>query len=376
MSLKIKQLLGYTNHDSFGYATAIADINGDGKNEIIVAATNKNKDGAIIYIYSGISYKLIKRLQIGKKKVNTIRLLAVDINNDNVKELIIAITYQDLSGEVKIISIKNNKTIYHLKSPLKYDAFGFSISTGNVNVDEFSDIIIGAPNPIKGGKGIVYAYSGKDGTLIRKFSSTIPRDYCDFGTSITTADVNGDGIDEIIIGSPGIPKGEVFVYSTVNGWLIYKLTGEPGFGTLVYSDDINGDNYKELIVTTKNLEGNIVSVYNNNFRHLYDIKNNEVDIGFGETLTTGDINGDNRKELIVGAFDANHKRNKYTGQVTIYEGSNGKQLHKWYGKETKEQFGFSLCSNKIHYKNKDELLIGSPREILKKKGSIYIVSVD
>ncbi|MGD9677708.1 MAG: FG-GAP repeat protein [Vulcanibacillus sp.] len=376
MGLNIKQLLGYEKQDSFGYAVVIGDINGDSVNELIVASANVATGGVIIYIYSEKTKKIITKLRIGKKKVNTIRLLVKDINQDKINELIVAITYQDLSGEVKVLSLKQNKTIYYWKSLHKYDAFGFSLAIGDVNGDGFYDIIVSAPNPVKNGKGVVYAYSGKDGILIKEFISTIPRDYCDFGTSVAAADINGDGVDEIIIGSPGVPYGEVFVYSAKHGWLIYKLKGEPGFGTLVYSDDINGDNFNEIIVTTKNLEGNTVSVFGNNFRNLYDIKNDEVDIGFGETITTGDINGDSKKELIIGAFDANHLRKKYTGQVSIHDGTNGVQIQRWYGREEKDQFGFSLFSSTVDNGSKDVILIGAPREMLKKKGIVYLVSID
>jgi len=375
MSLKINSLSGYKKRDAFGYAVAIGDLNGDKINEVIVASTNNIK-GATIIIFSSKTFKRLKTIYVGKKKVSTIRLLVADINKDNLNELIIGLTYQDLSGEVKVFSLKSNKSILSWKSSQNYDAFGFSIATGDVNGDGIPDVIISAPQPIENGRGKVYAYSGKDGSLLREFTSIVPREYSDFGTSVAAFDFNGDGVDEIIIGAPGRPRGEVFVYSGIHGWLVYKLTSdEPGFGYLVNGDDVNGDEISELIVTTKNLAGNTVSIFQAG-QLLLDITNDEVDIGFGETLTTGDINDDGINELIIGAFDSHHRLKKYTGQVNVYSGVNGDLLHRWYGKAEKDQFGFSLATGKLNNKSKSSILIGAPREILGKRGMVYIATLN
>ena len=373
MKIEFQKIVGQERQDVFGYAVALGDINGDGYKEVIVASISKNK-GGVIFIFSSQSFKILKKIDINKKKINTIRLICKDINDDHVDELIIAVTYQDLSGEVKIISLKSSKTLYHWKSLAPYDAFGFAIASGDVDGDGIADMVISAPHPVKNGKGKVYVYSGKDGSLLKEFSSIIPRGSSDFGTSVATGDIDGDGLEEVIIGAPGLPKGEVFVYSGKFGWLLHKLTGEPGFGFTVHTDDINGDHFNELIVTTKNLEGNKVSVFQN-FYHLYDIENDEVDIGFGETIATGDINGDGKKELILGAFDARHLRKRFTGQVNVYDGENGKLLNRWFGKEEKSQFGFSLSSASLDHKGHDVLLIGTPREMQQKKGIVYLVSM-
>lgn len=371
MSLQINTLAGEIKKDAFGYSVALGDVNGDGKNEIIVASTNGRRGGTVS-IFSSKSYKLLKRFSIGKKKINTIRLLTKDINNDNVNEIIIAVTYQDLSGEVKVYSLTQNKILYHWKHVEKYDTFGFSVATGDIDGDGIQDIIVGAPQPVKDGKGKVYVYSGKDGSLIKEFSSRIPREHSDFGTSVAAGDVDNDGIDEVIIGAPGLPYGEVFIYSGIHGWLIYKLQGDPGFGIMVHTDDIDGDGQNEIIVTTKKFEGNKVSVYGTHFMHLYDIENDEVDIGFGETITTGDFNGDGVKELILGAFDSDHNSKKYAGQINIYNGENGELIHRWYGSRENDQFGFSVAAGKLNTP-KDAILIGAPREILQRKGMVYIV---
>lgn len=376
MGIEVKKLTGSKKQDGFGYSIASGDINGDGKNEIITVATNSGRFG-LISVYSANSYKIIKTIEIGEKKINTVRVLAKDINQDNIDELIVAITYEDLSGEVKVISLVNDQVIYHFKSVEEFDAFGFAIAVGDVNRDGIPDLVISAPMPIKEGKGKVYVYSGKDGALIKQFISKVPRDYSDFGTSIAVGDINGDGIDEVIIGAPGVPNGEVLIYSVEYGWLIHQLTGDPGFGIMVHVDDIDNDEVNELIVTTKDLSGNTVSVFKGaRLMHLYDIENDEVDIGFGEVITTGDINGDGNKELIISAFNSPHRRNKYSGQVAVYNSTNGELLHRWYGFEKNDQFGFSLATNHLSKQDKANVMIGSLREMGNKPGVVYIAKLN
>ncbi|WP_339060363.1 hypothetical protein [Tepidibacillus marianensis] len=62
--------------------------------------------------------------------------------------------------------------------------------------------------------------------------------------------------------------------------------------------------------------------------------------------------------------------------MTIYSSEDGSLLHRWHGQEEKDQFGFSLASGKLGDQERDQLLIGAPKEMLKKKGSVYIVSLE
>ncbi|MDP3683484.1 MAG: integrin alpha, partial [Ignavibacteria bacterium] len=86
------------------------------------------------------------------------------------------------------------------------DQFGFSVSpAGDVNGDGFADVIIGAASNDAGGSnaGRAYLYFGSliiNSVPDRVFTGANIDD--NLGYSVSTAgDVNGDGYDDIIIGS-------------------------------------------------------------------------------------------------------------------------------------------------------------------------------
>jgi hypothetical protein len=120
---------------------------------------------------------------------------------------------------------------------VSYAWFGSSVSTaGDVNGDGYSDVIVGAPFnlAIVSNAGRSYIYFG--GTLMDNIADvTMTGDEADddFGFSVsTTGDVNGDGYSDVIVGAWGseangrIAAGKAYIY------FIYQS------GTYVEVDDI------------------------------------------------------------------------------------------------------------------------------------------
>ncbi len=101
--------------------------------------------------------------------------------------------------------------------------FGWSVSgAGDVNSDGFDDMIIGASHFSNGetGEGRVFLYLGSANgpTLAANWTAEGNQALALFGISISGAgDVNVDGFDDVIIGAPGFDNGEtdegrVFLY--------------------------------------------------------------------------------------------------------------------------------------------------------------------
>ncbi len=132
--------------------------------------------------------------------------------------------------------------------------FSYSVaSAGDVNGDGYDDVIVGS---LFGEKA--YVFSGRTGDSIYVFTGEEPDDQ--FGSSVASAgDVNRDGYDDLIVGAPyneagGFSAGRAYVYSGMTGATIGVFTGDGSgkyFGFSVASaGDVNGDGYDDLVVGT------------------------------------------------------------------------------------------------------------------------------
>src|SRR5262249_31356168 len=123
------------------------------------------------------------------------------------------------------------------------------------------DIIVGAPFdlPSLGHRGSATVYSGLDGSVIYALQGTAPNQL--FGLGVAAAgDVNHDGIPDFIVGlsangSTGLgPGGGARVFSGADASVIWTFGGtivNDAFGqTVAGLGDINGDGYDDVIVGT------------------------------------------------------------------------------------------------------------------------------
>ncbi|MGF1635371.1 MAG: FG-GAP-like repeat-containing protein [Phycisphaerae bacterium] len=112
------------------------------------------------------------------------------------------------------------------------ERLGIAISNaGDVNGDGVNDLLVGAIGKMAGGEvgGSARVISGVDGKLLHTFVS--PLDGA-FGQSVAGAgDVNADGFADLIVGAPsgdeaGNLSGMVRVYSGHDGRVLYTFTGD------------------------------------------------------------------------------------------------------------------------------------------------------
>ena len=205
---------------------------------------------------------------------------------------------------------------------------GFSVSSaGNVNGDEYDDIIVGAP------LGRAYIYFGR--SIMNNVADVIMTGEGandGFGGSVSGAgDVNGDGYSDVIVGALGYSSytGRAYIYyggAVMNNIADVIMTGESVqnyFGKVSEAGDVNGDGYSDVIVGADRYSSYTGRAY------LYyggATMNNVIDItmtgeavynNFGLSVSgAGDVNGDGYSDVIVGA----DRYNSYTGRAYLYFG--------------------------------------------------------
>ncbi|MEM9276420.1 MAG: hypothetical protein AAGA80_26235, partial [Cyanobacteria bacterium P01_F01_bin.143] len=306
--------------------SSAGDVNGDGIDDIIISARNADPNGS----ESGESYVIFgSNTGFG----SSLELSSLDGSNGFV-----------LNG------IAEN------------DFSGWSVSSaGDVNGDGIDDIIIGARNADPNGSGSGESYvifgnntgfgsslelsslDGSNGFVLNGIDSS------DFsGWSVSSAgDVNGDGIDDIIIGARnadpnGSESGEsyvVFGHNTGfgsslelssldgnNGFVLNGINADDWSGFSVSSaGDVNGDGIDDLIIGARladpngqNDAGESYVVFGRaNFNSIIDStptgdnnlngtsSGDRIDSGAGHDIARGgagndDVNGDNGKDRLFG----------------------------------------------------------------------------
>jgi hypothetical protein len=357
-----------------GNSLATGDINGDGINDLLIGSTdlyeervdllNPNHDpmghvGGAAYVYYGRPRDNWNRwYEISKGKYSIrirgdnfrelgYRVAVADLNGDDYQDIIVSAPQQpfnpgqpdlDWSGRVYVIfggnglpqeiivdnihasidgAVIQGESEWQsiMTTSYKGDGLGQGIAVGDINGDGLDDLIVGAPRYYriygpagkrKGAAFIFYGntnFGGSDGILnaftlldgeqdVLVFGPKITESYHDadpgweVGKVMLISDLDGDGKGELILGSPGEFLDYEYIVGAGYGVPITEQIQEAQIG-MVYI--ISGNSIPQT---------GIVEAYNEAQVKIYG---STVLSRFGTSLAAGDINGDGYKDLLVGA---------------------------------------------------------------------------
>ncbi len=255
------------------------------------------------------------------------------------------------------------------------DHFGCAITHGDVNDDGISDMIVGAYNS---SSGAVYVYYGNNSSIGTweddgpNITIANPGASCDqFGGAVACGDVNGDGVDDVIVGAPenytsGVGKdtGVAYVYyggatpsNQPNATMFNPIvTGQLGgqFGHSLACGDLNDDGKTDLLVGTPTMpnSGGTAFVYYGSISGVYSGSSFDVRLYnphnsseyFGISVACVDIDGDDVSDIVIGANATNRTYIRYGGASlppVINGGYNNEMNLTLYG-ESGSGFGISV----------------------------------
>jgi Big-like domain-containing protein/VCBS repeat protein len=272
-----KPVVTYDSGGDCAFSVAVADLNGDGKPDVVVANAEPKGTGAGCNHGDG---------EIGVLLGNGDGTFQPAVIYDSGGHLADAVAVADLSGDGKldlVVGHANSNGFGVLwgngdgtfqPAVIYFPAIDFaaqSVALADVNADGKSDLLLGGFS----NNCYVNSYQHAVWVLVGNGDGTFktPKDYCTGGNSanqIAVADVNGDGKLDVAVANgwnQSIGKGAVGVLLG-NGDGTFKTVvnfyPNPGLGSeAVALTDLTGDGQPELLVGNNLGSGEMVVMLNN-----------------------------------------------------------------------------------------------------------------
>lgn len=174
------------------------------------------------------------------------------------------------------------------------DLFGSTVATGDFNKDGWADVVVGTPGETPGSdpqSGCLFVLPGGNAALGKGYGleeaevtggANMSGDQ--FGTSLATGDLNGDGYADLLAGAPGRADGAGVLYTWLGGAVSTARPESLTPGVMIRQADI--------------------------------FDTDEPGDRFGAALAAGDLNKDGKADAVVGRPGENAPGEPAAGAVT------------------------------------------------------------
>jgi hypothetical protein len=285
--------VSYSSGGEYAVSVAVADLNGDGKPDIVVANQCVNDCSYDVYGSAGVllgngdgTFQTAVGYGSGGEYANSVSV--GDVNGDGKPDILV-VNECDASGNcgngaIGVLLGNGDGTFktdanYSLDAQLPYSVVASSVYVADVNAD-------GKPDLLVAGNGVSVLLGNGDGTFQTAVNYSAGGESA---TSVAVADVNGDGKLDVIANNGDVLLGNG------DGTFQAAVTYGAG-GSCVTVADVNGDGKPDLLLIT----GDGVSVLLGNGDGTFQAAVSYPSGGESATsVAVGDVNGDGKPDILV-----------------------------------------------------------------------------
>ena len=324
--------VSYGSGGLYAFSVAVGDVNGDGKLDLVVAndcAYNTCANGSVSVLLGNGDGTFQGAVSYGSGGLYAYSVAVADVNGDGKPDLVVANQYADntyTNGGVSVLLGNGDGTFQAAVSNGSGGQEAYSVAVGDVNGDGKPDLIVANycvsnSNCSNGSLGVLLGRG--DGT----FQAAVSYGSGGLDTySVAVGDVNADGKPDLIVanwcassncnGSVGVLLGNGD--GTFQAAVSYASGGDGAFSVEV--GDVNGDGKPDLVVANASGIGSVGVLLGNGDGTFQTV----VSYGSGGrspiSVAMGDVNGDGKPDLVV-SNECGSNNNCANGSVAVLLGN-------------------------------------------------------
>jgi hypothetical protein len=257
-----------------------------------------------------------------------------------------------------------------------FDAFpesfqgGVRVAVGDLNGDGTQEITVGAG---PGGGSQVNVFSGSDGHLLYSFNA-FNAGYTD-GVYVATGDLNGDGKQEIIVGTDvGSTAPMVKVFDGASGNFLFSVMADDASmhgGVRVAAGDVKGTGHDDIITADGPGGPPRVCVFDGvTHQQFYDFFAADPSYTGGIYVAAGDVDGTGNIDIVTGTGTGSN--------VQVFRGSDDAMIDSFQAFDSSFNGGARVTTAELDASNVSEIVVGTGpgdglvRAYDARKGSVVI----